>query len=120
MSITKLSPNWTYQMGPIHFINFLLSGVGPNGARLPFPRSYDSMISSLILLCLPLPRVPPFFRPFQPPTNITVIGLLRVYAAVHIHCSIINTTITHIRRQKHLIGLTIGLGLLLSLTNLMS
>ena len=26
MSITKLSPNWAYQMGPIHFINFLLSG----------------------------------------------------------------------------------------------
>src|SRR6218665_3913230 len=22
MSITKLSPNWAYQMGPIHFINF--------------------------------------------------------------------------------------------------
>src|SRR6218665_163430 len=26
MSITKLSPNWACQMGPIHFINFLLSG----------------------------------------------------------------------------------------------
>src|SRR6218665_2025253 len=26
MSITKLSPNWAYQMGPIHFIKFLLSG----------------------------------------------------------------------------------------------
>src|SRR6218665_3793988 len=26
MSITKLSPNWAYQIGPIHFINFLLSG----------------------------------------------------------------------------------------------
>src|SRR6218665_84844 len=26
MSITKLSPNWAYQMGPIHLINFLLSG----------------------------------------------------------------------------------------------
>src|SRR6218665_3916830 len=27
MSITKLSPNWAYQMGPIHLINFLLSGI---------------------------------------------------------------------------------------------
>src|SRR6218665_1973585 len=27
MSITKLSPNWACQMGPIHLINFLLSGV---------------------------------------------------------------------------------------------
>src|SRR6218665_2968693 len=27
MSITKLSPNWACQMGPIHFINFLLSGM---------------------------------------------------------------------------------------------
>src|SRR6218665_184302 len=26
MSITKLSPNWACQMGPIHCINFLLSG----------------------------------------------------------------------------------------------
>src|SRR6218665_2470258 len=26
LSITKLSPNWACQMGPIHFINFLLSG----------------------------------------------------------------------------------------------
>src|SRR6218665_2264024 len=26
MSITKLSPNWACQMGPIHLINFLLSG----------------------------------------------------------------------------------------------
>src|SRR6218665_2514771 len=26
MSVTKLSPNWAYQMGPIHFIKFLLSG----------------------------------------------------------------------------------------------
>src|SRR6218665_3424205 len=29
MSITKLSPNWACQMGPIHFINFLLSGMIP-------------------------------------------------------------------------------------------
>src|SRR6218665_2202205 len=29
MSITKLSPNWAYQMGPIHLINFLLSGSAP-------------------------------------------------------------------------------------------
>src|SRR6218665_961274 len=26
MSITKLSPNWAYQMGPIHFINFCCLG----------------------------------------------------------------------------------------------
>jgi len=26
LSITKLSPNWACQLGPIHFINFLLSG----------------------------------------------------------------------------------------------
>src|SRR6218665_1907286 len=26
VSITKLSPNWGCQMGPIHFINFFLSG----------------------------------------------------------------------------------------------
>src|SRR6218665_2752943 len=25
MGITKLSPNWTCQMGPIHFLKFLLS-----------------------------------------------------------------------------------------------
>src|SRR6218665_3539725 len=29
MSIAKLSPNWAYQMGPIHSINFLLSGISP-------------------------------------------------------------------------------------------
>ena len=27
MSITKLSPNWACQMGPVHFINFLVSGI---------------------------------------------------------------------------------------------
>src|SRR6218665_2064227 len=26
MSMTKLSPNWACQIGPIHFIKFLLSG----------------------------------------------------------------------------------------------
>ena len=28
MSITKLSPNWACQMGPIHCPKFLLSGIG--------------------------------------------------------------------------------------------
>src|SRR6218665_1952073 len=31
MSITKLSPNWACQMGPIHCPKFLLSGESPLG-----------------------------------------------------------------------------------------
>src|SRR6218665_146480 len=34
MSITKLSPNWACQMGPIHCINFLLSGEAPDTVTL--------------------------------------------------------------------------------------
>src|SRR6218665_2073286 len=34
MSITKLSPNWACQMGPIHLINFLLSGPGVRMEKL--------------------------------------------------------------------------------------
>src|SRR6218665_4096732 len=40
------------------------------GARFPFPRSRDSMISSPILPCLPSHRVHPFFSPFKMPTYI--------------------------------------------------
>src|SRR6218665_2843859 len=45
MSITKPSPNWAYQMGPIHFINFLLSG---SGTALSCIKSYLTSRSFIV------------------------------------------------------------------------
>src|SRR6218665_1247609 len=54
MSITKLSPNWACQMGPIHCPKFLLSG--PSGSRYRarhwrMTTTYFTTTPLVILLC---------------------------------------------------------------------
>src|SRR6218665_1303691 len=48
MSITKLSPNWACQMGPIHCPKFLLSGTLP---RLPLSSPIQAIAQLALEFC---------------------------------------------------------------------
>src|SRR6218665_1551213 len=51
MSITKLSPNWACQMGPIHCPKFLLSGeMDSNSRRRDYERQFQAEGTTLTKL----------------------------------------------------------------------
>src|SRR6218665_3970036 len=87
VSITKLSPNWACQMGPIHCPKFLLTGEGPRHERPPgcgrgsnwarpcmisYMKLYDIWsVTDVVGACPTFPLVPPFIVSAIMPVSFT-------------------------------------------------